>query len=72
MTNEVMRANMWDSYFQWLYKRVCGDWEPRNLSFRKLLMFLLQSKFHPDNEMDENRAIDGTDLRYRFTRENDG
>ena len=71
MTNEEMRANMWDLYFRWLYKRVCGDWEPRNLSFRKLLTFLLQSEFHPDNEMDANRAVDGTDLRYRFAREND-
>ena len=55
-----------ERYFDWLYELVCGKWEPRNLSFRKLLTFLYRTPFQPDNEMDENRAVDGTNLRMRF------
>lgn len=65
------RAEIEARYFDWLYELVCGKWEPRNLSFRRLLLFLHSTPFIPDNEMDDNRAVDGTDLRYRFAREND-
>ena len=27
-----------EQYYDWLYKIVCGEWEPRNLSFHRLLM----------------------------------
>lgn len=30
-----------EQYYDWLYKIVCGEWEPRNLSFHRLLMYLL-------------------------------
>jgi len=56
-------------YFDWLYERVCGDWEPRGLSFHSLLMFLYNQNYIPSCEMDEARAEDGLDLRYRFARE---
>ena len=29
-----------EQYYDWLYKIVCGEWEPRNLSFHRLLMYL--------------------------------
>ena len=29
-----------EQYHDWLYKIVCGEWEPRNLSFHRLLTFL--------------------------------
>ena len=32
-------------YFDWLYERVCGDWEPRGLSFHRLLAFLYNQNF---------------------------
>ena len=31
-------------YFDWLYERVCGDWEPRGLSFHRLLTFLYNQR----------------------------
>lgn len=53
-------------YFDWLYERVCGDWEPRGLSFHRLLTFLYNQNFTPSCELDGARAEDGLDLRYRF------
>lgn len=53
-------------YFDWLYERVCGDWEPRGLSFHRLLAFLYNQNFTPSCELDGARAEDGLDLRYRF------
>lgn len=52
-------------YFDWLYERVCGDWEPRGLSFHRLLTFLYNQNFTPSCELDGARAEDGLDLRYR-------
>lgn len=60
-----------ERYFDWLYELVCGKWEPRNLSFRRLLLFLYESRFYPSCEMDVSRAVDGSDLRYRFARQKD-
>lgn len=41
--------DMTSQYFDWLRETVCGRWEPRNLSFHKLLAFFCFSKtlFHP-------------------------
>lgn len=61
--------DMTSQYFDWLRETVCGRWEPRNLSFHKLLAFLFQQDFIPSCEMDESRAEDGRDLRYRFAQE---
>lgn len=63
-------TNMNDRYFNWLYETVCGKWEPRSLSFRKLLIFLHSQVFHPACKTDECRAEDGLDLRFRFARQN--
>lgn len=64
-------TSLTEQYYDWLYKIVCGEWEPRNLSFHSLLMFLYNRDYIPACEMDECRASDGVNLRYRFATEND-
>lgn len=59
-----------EQYYDWLYKIVCGEWEPRNLSFHRLLMYLFNRDYIPACEMDVCRATDGINLRYRFASEN--
>ena len=59
-----------NQYYDWLYKTVCGEWEPRNLSFHHLLQFLDSWDYVPACEMDISRATDGIALRYRFATEN--
>ena len=61
-------------YFEWMYRLVCDDSyasSGRN-SYRRLLEFLFEEdfKYFDKPEMDENRAYDGYDLRYRFAYEN--
>lgn len=48
--------DMTSQYFDWLRETVCGRWEPRNLSFHKLLAFLFQQDFIPSCEMDASRC----------------
>lgn len=55
-----------NEYFEWLYGIVCDGRYSSNISFRKLLMFLHNSQFVWSIPKDENRADDGTELRYRF------
>lgn len=57
-------------YFDWLYYLVCGNDEYNRLSYRKLLSFLHSIEFTYTIDFDENRAIDGTNFRYRFGHEN--
>lgn len=64
-------SKLTEQYYDWLYKIVCGEWEPRNLSFHRLLMFLYNRRFIPACEMDVCRATDGSNLRYRFATDND-
>ena len=58
-----------NEYFRWLYKFVCGDRYAKGISFRKLLRHLHETEFTWLIPMDENRACDGIDLRYRFAYE---
>lgn len=55
-----------NEYFEWMHKLVCNDQYYKNLSFRKLLYYLHGTPFIYSVPMDENRAIAGTDFRYRF------
>ena len=55
-------SKLTEQYYDWLYKIVCGEWEPRNLSFHRLLMFLYNRRFIPACEMDVCRATDGSNL----------
>lgn len=56
-----------NEYFEWMCSIVCGNRFSRNISYRKLLMHLHNTKFRYSIPKDENRAEDGVDLRYRFT-----
>ena len=62
-------SELGEQYYDWLHKIVCGEWEPRNLSFHRLLMFLYNRNYIPACEMDGCRATDGINLRYRFATE---
>ena len=53
-------------YFEWLCSIVCDDRKSEYISFRKLLMRLHDIEFRYSIPMDQNRAEDGIDLRYRF------
>ena len=52
-----------EMYFEWLSNKVC---DRKVVSYRKLLRFLHGVEFTYSLEMDENRAMDGIELRYRF------
>lgn len=58
-----------EDYFNWMYDRVCGDSFRNQMSYRKLLKYLYDRDFVFLDRMDENRAIDGVDLRYRHDKE---
>lgn len=55
-------------YFDWLCKLVCGDGFSKQASYEKLLTYLHKVPFRYSLSMDENRASDGTGMRYRFAR----
>lgn len=60
-----------ESYFSWLCSQV-GPVRLHNnskVSYWKLLRFLYDKEFTWKLERDHNRATDGTDLRYQFSRE---
>ena len=63
MTDEKMRRK----YFEWL----CSFVKPfvLNRSYRFLMLHLFRTDFYTVIPMDENRASDGIELRYRFGRE---
>lgn len=53
-------------YFEWMYDMVdCGSTSPTT-SYRQLLTFLHDAEFVYFVPYDENRAVDGITLRYRF------
>ena len=62
-----MKINV--AYFNWLTKIVCNSDEYSNLSYKKLLTFLDSVEFKWALLLDENRAMDGIDLRYIFAHE---
>lgn len=64
-------SDLGEQYYDWLHKIVCGEWEPRNLSFHRLLMYLHNRAYIPACEMHQCRAEDGVNLRYRFASECD-
>ena len=61
-----MNEELKERYFKWLCKFV-----PTKQSFQKLLRTLMSVEFTYILQMDENRAFDGIELRYRFGDEND-
>lgn len=62
----MLKDEVVNDYFEWLYNTVCGERYSENISFRKLLSHLHSTTFTYSIKKDENRACDGEDLRYRF------
>ena len=54
-------------YFKWLYDIVCNG-RYIYISYESLLRHLHRIKFTYSIDRDENRAVDGCHLRYRFAR----
>ena len=55
-----------NEYFEWMLDVVYNNKYSKEISYRKLLMHLHNTEFVYSIPKDENRAIDGVDLRYRF------
>ena len=55
-----------NEYFEWLYNYVCKNKVHSKISYRNLLMMLHETEFIFSIPNDENRAVDGENLRYRF------
>lgn len=53
-------------YFDWLCDFVCRDRYSKSISYRMLLTRLHDTEFTYSIPMDQNRAINGTALRWRF------
>lgn len=66
-----MRDEIKNEYYEWLSDIVCGERFSKNISYRKLLMQLHNTKFKHILPRDRNRADDGIDLRYRFAMNRD-
>lgn len=58
-------------YFEWMYSLVSSRIYNRRTTYRQLLEKLHDIPFKYKLRMDENRAWDGVDLRYRFGNEKD-
>lgn len=56
-------------FFEWLCKKVYDEQYSKRLSYRVLLEYLFATDFTYILPMDENRADDGINLRYRFATE---
>lgn len=62
MTHEVLV----DRYFDWICDVVCDGRRMKRTTHSKLLRYLYDKEFVYILEMDDNRAGDGVELRYRF------
>lgn len=58
-----------NEYFKWLYNYVCKYKVHGDISYKKLFAMLHDTEFIFSIPNDVNRAIDGEDLRYRFSLE---
>ncbi len=67
----MTRSELNRRYFDWMYGLVCGGKYPKKMSYRKLFHRLHEIDFTFTIPMDDNRASDGIDLRYRYGYEND-
>lgn len=60
-----------NDYFEWLYDCVCKNRAHSIISYKKLFTLLHDIEFTFTIEHDLNRAMDGIDLRYRYSLEVD-
>lgn len=61
------RDRVQNDYFEWMLDIVDGERDSEEISYRKLLTHLHCTDFVYSIPMDENRASDGLDLRYRYS-----
>ena len=66
----MTKRNINDEYFEWLFDLDCRDRYSKDVSYKKLLMLLHNTKFKYFIPNDKNRADEGLYLRYRFTQVN--
>lgn len=66
MTGDMIK----NQYFEWMYKLGIGQKIINNKTYVKLFEFLNNIDFSYILPMDDNRAMDGIDLRYRFGHDN--
>lgn len=62
----MTRDSLINEYFEWMYQLVHHNRYSRKASYRKLLSRLYSIDFTYTIDMDNNRASDGINLRYRF------
>lgn len=63
----MVRNEIINDYFEWLCGLVCGHLYSKRISYDKLLSYLHGTEFTYLLDMDENRALDGIALRWRFS-----
>lgn len=62
----IRREEINADYFEWMIDIVCRDRFAPNISYRKMLTQLHAIEFVYSIPMDENRAVDGIELRRRY------
>lgn len=62
----MARDRLRETYFEWIFDKMCGERFAPEISFRMLFEHLHRTKFRYSILKDRNRAEDGVDLRYRF------
>lgn len=67
----MTRDDVINEYFEWLYNSVCDRKSLKGNSYRKLFMLLHRTEFRYSIPRDENRALDGLELRRRFAHDAD-
>lgn len=65
----MTRDDILNEYFEWLYAMVCEHRYSERISYRRLLMHLHNTEFRYSIPNDQNRAENGTYLRWRFARD---
>lgn len=61
-----MTRDLNSEYFEWLCSLIRDSKPKKNVSYRNLMVYLYHTEFSFILPMDENRCVDGIDLRYRF------
>ena len=64
------KASLKKQYFEWMCALICDKKYIGHASYNKLLRYLNNKKFTYMLPMDENRLVDGLNLRFRFADEN--
>lgn len=64
------RDKIRNMYFDYIYNMVCDNSYPKQISYKRLLIYLHEVEFEYIIENDANRFKDGVDLRRRFAYEN--